>query len=366
MDEDKKKLEALRQEIDQIDVNLQELLSERARCAQAVAIVKQSSVAEFQDALFYRPEREAQVLRAVKARNKGPLTDEAMTYIFRQIMSVCLSIERSMQVAFLGPEGTFTHMAVLKHFGHAVRISPMNNIDEVFREVEADSAHYGVVPVENSTEGVVNRTLDSFMRSPLLICGEVELRVHHHLLLNGDAQLSAIKRIYAHQQALAQCRQWLIANCPHADQIAVSSNGEAAKRVKKEKNAAAIAGDMAAEIYKLDKLVLNIEDSPYNSTRFIIVGKQKTNPSKQDKTSILVLTRNTIGALYKVLEPFYNQGVGLTSIETRPSRLSNWAYVFFIDFEGHYESEKIKSVLKEVKEHALEIKWLGSYPAAIV
>lgn len=244
-------LQSLRDQIDKIDANIQALISERAHCAQQVAEIKKSDGSV--ETIFYRPEREAQVLRKVMERNQGPLGNEEMARLFREIMSSCLALEQPVRVAYLGPEGTFTQAAALKHFGHACVSVPMAAIDEVFREVAAGAVHYGVVPVENSTEGVVNHTLDNFMESSVHICGEVELRIHQHLLVSDVTKTENITRIYSHAQSLAQCRKWLDSHFPKAERVAVASNAEAAKRIQSEWNAAAIAGDMAADLYSLKK-----------------------------------------------------------------------------------------------------------------
>jgi len=267
----KEKLSQLREKIDAIDSQLLTLMSERAGCAQQVAEVKQ----EAGDTTYFRPEREAQVLRNIMEKNQGPLGNEEVARLFREIMSACLALEQPIKVAFLGPEGTFTQEAAIKHFGHSAITKSMNAIDEVFREVDAGAVNYGVVPVENSTEGVINHTLDTFLDSSLKICGEVELRIHHHLLVGPTTHKENITRIYSHAQSLAQCRQWLDAHYPKAERVAVSSNAEAARRIKGEWNSAAIAGDMAAELYGLEKLSEKIEDRPDNSTRFLIIGREK-------------------------------------------------------------------------------------------
>lgn len=357
-------LEALRQDIDRIDGELLRLISARARCAQQVAEVKQAENPEL--TVFYRPEREAQVLTRVMASNPGPLSDEEVARLFREIMSACLALEQPLRVAFLGPEGTFTQTAALKHFGHAVVAVPLANIDEVFREVEAGSVNYGVVPIENSSEGMVNHTLDSFLDSTLRIIGEVELRIHHHLLVSEGTRIEAISRIYSHQQSLAQCRKWLDANFPKAERIAVSSNAEAARRVKGEWHSAAIAGETAAELYQLVKRHERIEDNPNNSTRFLIIGRDGVPPSGDDKTSIMVSVKNTSGALYELLEPFHRRRINLTRIESRPSRSDNWTYVFFIDFEGHQDDPRVREAVAELEPHLRAIKWLGSYPKAVL
>ena len=356
-------LEELRAQIDALDEKLQELINKRASLAQDVARVK---LADGDQPVFYRPEREAQILRAVKERNQGPLDGEVVARLFREVMSACLALEQRMQVAFLGPEGTFTHQAVLKHFGHGVDAVPLGAIDEVFREVEAGAVNYGIVPVENSTEGVVNHTLDTFMDSSLKICGEVELRIHHHLMVGPSTQRDKITRVYSHQQTLGQCRKWLDAHMPTVERVPVASNGQAAKRLKDEWNAAAIAGEMAAELYGLETIQRNIEDRPDNTTRFIIIGRQDTPPSGNDKTSILVSGKNRPGLLYHVLEPFTRHGVNLTRLESRPSRTEKWNYVFFIDFEGHRQDELVTTLLDELGEDTLDIRFLGSYPKAVL
>ena len=356
-------LQQLREDIDRLDTEIQLLISERARCAQAVAEVKK---AEDPDAVFYRPEREAQVLRNVMARNHGPLNNEEMARLFREIMSACLALEQPVRVAYLGPEGTFTQAAALKHFGHSCVALPMAAIDEVFREVAAGAVHYGVVPVENSTEGVVNHTLDNFMDSTVRICGEVELRIHHHFLVSDVTRRDSITRIYSHAQSLAQCRKWLDSHYPNAERVAVSSNAEAARRIAGEWNAAAIAGDMAAEMYSLTRLHEKIEDMPDNSTRFLIIGTQQVPLSGDDKTSIIVAVRNQPGALYSLLAPFHQHRIDLTRVETRPSRTGVWSYVFFIDFIGHADDPVVRSVLDEVAQHAANVRVLGAYPRAVL
>ncbi len=359
-------LEALRGRIDEIDQTLQKLINERAACALEVATLKKASAPKESEVTFYRPERESQVLRKIKDTNKGPLSSEEMARLFREIMSSCLALEQRMRIAFLGPEGTFTQAAALKHFGRSVEGVSLSTINEVFREVEAGAASYGVVPVENSTEGMVNHTLDTFMRSRLKICGEVELRIHHHLLISEACRADSITRVYSHQQSLAQCRQWLDSHWPSIERIAVSSNAEAARRIKDEWHAAAIGGDMAAEQYKLKKLATNIEDNPDNTTRFLIIGQQEVPPSGEDKTSIIVSSANRPGALYEILAPFYQEGVSLTRIETRPSTAGKWTYVFFIDFEGHRNDPAIEKALQRVYELAVEVQFLGSYPKAVL
>ena len=359
----KTSLEDLRARIDQLDREILEKLNERAGCALEVAEVKLSESGG-EAPIFYRPEREAQVLRRMAELNPGPLSGEKVAQVYRQIMSACLALEEPLKVAYLGPEGTFTQQATLKQFGDSVIGIPLVTVDDVFREVTSESCDYGVVPVENSTEGVINHTLDNFLSSSLQICGEVELRVHHHLMIS-PAAAGDIKRIYSHQQTLGQCRRWLDGHYPKVPRLTESSNAEAARRAAEEKDAAAIAGEIAAGIYGLEIISRQIEDESDNTTRFIVVGREKIGPSGNDKTSIVVSTHNQPGALYKLLEPFHRHGVSLTSIETRPSRTGMWSYVFFIDFEGHHEDELIRRVLDQIDRDALEVRLLGSYPRAI-
>ncbi len=356
-------LEQLRQSIDSIDRQIHELINQRARCAQQVAEVKQKYAGPGESVVFYRPEREAQVLRKVMERNEGPLHDESVARLFREIMSQCLALEEPVKVAYLGPEGTFTQQAAIKHFGHAVVCQSQMSIADVFRDVESGCVQYGVVPVENSTEGVVTHTLDGFFDSNLSICGEVTLRIHHHFMKRED---EPVERIFSHAQSLGQCRLWLDQNYPGVERVAVSSNAEAARLASETSGAAAIAGEVAAELYDLTICNANIEDRPDNTTRFLIVGQQETLPSGDDKTSVMLSSRNQPGALYQLLEPFHKAGVSLTRIETRPSRSGTWSYVFFIDFEGHRDDAETASLLGQLQSMAADYKWLGSYPKAVL
>lgn len=356
---DNNPLQAIRGRIDKLDEQIQELISARAKCAQEVAHIKGAG------ADFYRPEREAEVLRKIAGRNNGPLSNEEMARLFREIMSACLALEQQLKIAFLGPEGTFTQAAALKQFGHSVSTLPMPAIDAVFREVESGAANYGVVPVENSTEGVINHTLDMFLNSPLHICGEVELRIHHNLMgTMSDAK--DIRRIYSHSQSLAQCREWIEENANGIELINVASNAEAARRAKNEAGAAAIAGETAAAIYGLNLLASNIEDEPDNTTRFLVIGRNSVLPSGSDKTTLLLSTANKPGSLFQLLQPLAQHGVSMTRIESRPSRRGMWDYVFFIDIEGHAHSEPVKSALAELQQQAAVLKILGSYPRAVI
>lgn len=370
---DAKELQQIRVDIDTIDQRIQHLLSERAGCAQRVAEIKLAEVLAARargepevEVVYYRPEREAQVLKRIMDRNQGPLAGETVAHIFREIMSACLALERPLQVAYLGPEGTFTQAATLKHFGHAAVCVPQTSIDEVFARVESGECNYGVVPVENSTEGMVNHTLDSFLDSPLKISGEVEIHIVHHLLVAAHTSAEEITRICAHQQALAQCRHWLDMHWPDIPREAVSSNGEAARYAAETPGVAAVAGEMAAEQYQLEKLAEHIEDYADNATRFLVIGREEVPPSGRDKTSIVVSSRNKPGALYALLDPFRQRGVSLTRIDTRPSRTEKWAYVFFIEFEGHLQDETISGIIEELNEQSILLKPLGSYPRAVL
>ncbi len=362
-------LASLRDRIDAVDRQLHELLNERARLARLAGISKHRD-GHLVD--FYRPEREAQVLRMVLERNEaaraqGVLRDEEVLRLFREIMSACLAQEEPLKIAFLGPEGTFTQAAVYKHFGHSVRALPLASIDEVFHEVEAAHAEFGVVPIENSTEGTVNHTLDRFLTSPLKICGEVELRIHQFLMGRMDS-LEQVRRICSHPQSLAQCRQWLVEHLPEIELVPVSSNAEGARRARDEAGTAAIAGDTAAEVYGLKLLATQIEDRPDNTTRFFVVGRRLFGPSGADRTTLLVSTGDTEapGALHRLLEPLSRNKITMTRIESRPSRKRKWDYVFFIDIVGHVDDPPVARALKRLKSNASLYRVLGSYPRAIL
>jgi chorismate mutase/prephenate dehydratase len=355
------KLRKLRARIDSLDAEIQALITQRAQLALDVARAKAGAGEEN----FYRPEREAEVLSKVMARHQGPLSAEEMARLFREIMSACLALESKLRVAFLGPEGTFTQAAALKHFGHSIETAPLGAIDEVFREVESGSAHFGVVPVENSTEGVINHTLDMFVSSPLRICGEVELRIHHHLLAR-DEDWAVASKIVSHQQSLAQCREWLDANYPGVEREAVASNAEAARIAANESGVLAIAGESAAQIYGLKTIAANIEDKPDNTTRFLIIGRLDAGPSGSDKTTLLVSGKNRPGSLYRLLTPLARGKINMTRIESRPSRRSQWEYVFFIDIDGHIKDRRLARALKGLEAESAFFKWLGSYPKAVL
>jgi chorismate mutase/prephenate dehydratase len=358
-------IDSIRDRIDDIDRRIHDLLNERARFAQDVGKSKRSEGLGTAD--FYKPEREAQVLRKALERNKGPLRNEEIARLFREIMSACLAQQEPLKVAFLGPEGTFSQQAVLKHFGHSVRALPLTSIGEVFEEVQAGHADFGIVPIENSTEGTVNNTLDMFLTSPLKICGEVELRIHQHVMgrMHG---LEKIVRVCSHQQSLAQCRQWLDEYLPNAERVPVSSNAEAARRARDEDGTAAIAGQAAAEVYGLNVIVPEIEDAPDNTTRFLVIGRKLFSASGNDKTTLLVSAGDTQspGALHRLLGPLAEYGISMTRIESRPSRRRKWDYVFFIDVVGHADQHPLSTALEELKKQSSLFRVLGSYPSAVL
>ena len=363
MSDEEQQLKSIRWEIDDLDIRIQELIARRAECAREIAGVKRASSPELAD--FYRPEREAEILRNIKSRNKGPLHDEAVVAIFRQILSASLALQFPLQVAYLGPEGTYTHAAALKQFGSSIKLVALAAIDEVFREVESGCAEYGIIPVENSTEGIVNHTLDMFLQSALNICGEVSLRIHHHLISNEE-NLNQVRFVYGHPQALAQCRRWLDTNLPDIERIAASSNAEAASIAAKTPAAAATASESAASVYRLQSLASNIEDESNNMTRFLVIGKQEVDPSGQDKTSLLLSAANRPGALYEMLAPIAENDVSMTRIESRPSRRAAWDYVFFVDVDGHQRDANISKVLARLRDGHFLIRVLGSYPVGVL
>ena len=360
----KNDLNKLRSKIDAVDEQLHALISQRAQLAQQAGISKH---ADGHTVDFYRPEREAEVLRLALARNQGPLRNEEIVRLFREIMSACLAQEEPLKVAFLGPEGTFTQQAVFSHFGHSVRALALPTVDEVFQEVEAGNADFGVVAIENSSEGTITNTLDRFLTSPLHICGEVELRIHHCLMGKMDA-LTRVLRVCSHSQALAQCRGWLDEHLPDAERVPVASNAEGARRARDEQGSAAIAGETAAEVYGLNILVHEIEDRADNATRFLVIGRKLLRPSGADRTTLLLSIGDTQspGALHRLLEPLARYGISMTRIESRPSRRRKWDYVFFIDIEGHAEDEGVRKALAALKKRASLFRVLGSYPRAVL
>ncbi|MDR2364412.1 MAG: prephenate dehydratase [Zoogloeaceae bacterium] len=354
-------LASARQEIDALDAQLLELLNRRAQCARRVGDIKARHGAAGHT---YRPEREAQVLRRLQERNQGPLPNESITCFFREVMSACLALESPSQVAFLGPRGTFSESAAVKQFGHAAHFLPCVSIDEVFREAEAGHAEYAVVPLENSIEGAVGRALDLLLQTPLKICGEVVVRIHQNLLSRA-AGLSAVKKVYAHAQSLAQCHEWLNHALPHAQRIGVASNAYAAQTAAQEEDAAAIAGDAAAERYQLAKIAANIEDDPNNTTRFMVLGRHDAEISGKDKTSLILSAPNLSGSLHDLLLPFAEAGVSMTRLESRPARQGLWEYVYYVDVEGHRRSPSVAAALESLAKRAAYLKVLGSYPVAV-
>lgn len=351
-------LKKLRNEIDAIDEQILKLLSRRAEHAHAIGQLKEGGV-------VYRPEREAQVLRSIKEKNPGPLSSESVARLFREIMSACLALEKKLMVAYLGPAGTFTQAAAIKHFGHAAETVPCNSIDEVFRKTEARSVEYAIVPVENSTEGAVAKTLDLMLQTPLKICGEVVLRVHQNLM-SKTTDLKNIRKVYSHSQSLAQCHEWLNGNLAHAERIQVASNAEAARIAASDEFSAAVAGETAAELYKLNILAANIEDELNNTTRFWVIASHDTPPSGKDKTSIVMTAKNRPGAIYELLAPLAKHNVSMSRLESRPSRTGLWEYVFFVDLEGHEQDKAVAAALEELKGIAAFLKVLGAYPVAVL
>jgi len=352
----------VRAEIDRIDRTIQELIAERARFARQVGKAKGKLAAAVD---YYRPEREAQVLRMVVDRNEGPLSDEVLVHVFREIMSACLAQQEPLKIAYLGPEGTFSQQAVLKHFGRSALGLPLVSIEEVFQEIETGTADFGVVPVENSSQGTIQITLDMFLTSPLKICGEVELKVQQ-FLLSRNGQLEDIERIYAHPQSFMQTSAWLRANVPNLEKVPVSSNAEGARRARNADDAAAIAGESAAQVYGLKKVITKpIQNDADNTTRFLVIGRQLFPSSGHDRTSVLVFIHDKPGALFDVLSPFAQHGISMSRIESRPSHQAKWKYAFFIDLEGHVDDASMQAALAELKDRVAEIKILGSYPVAV-
>ncbi len=355
-------LAAVREQIDALDEQIQALINQRAELAFAVG----ESKGKLPNAVdYYRPEREAQVLRAVLDRNQGPLSDAEILRLFREIMSACLARQEPLKIAYLGPEGTFTQQAVHQHFGHSVKALGHPAIDTVFEQVQGAEADFGVVPIENSTQGIVSHTLDEFLDSDLKICGEVEMRIHHNLLTHASG-LAGLERVYGHHQSLSQCRSWLRRHLNEVELLPVSSNAEAARRVRNAPEAAAIASLMAAEIYGVPVLFSNIEDNPDNTTRFLVIGRQLFSPSGADKTSLLLTGDEGPGLLYRLLEPLARHEVNLNRIESRPSRLGRWKYVFFVDVDGHAQEEPLSSALQELEGTGGQVRILGSYPKAVM
>lgn len=350
----KKDLKKIRQYIDNIDYQLLNLISQRAICAKQVSFLSK-------DPKTYSHEHDDQVLRNIIKYNKGPLSNKELSRLFREIRFACLALELPIQVAYLGPEGTFTQQAVIKHFGKSVISIP---VKDVFKTIENKKYNYGVVPVENSTEGIVNNTLDSFINSKLKICGEVILSIHHHLMIGKKNINKKIEKIYSHQQSFAQCKNWLNNNYPFAKRIAVSSNAEASKIIKHKSNSAAIAGDIAASFYSLKIIAQNIEDRINNYTRFLILSDNDVHPTGYDKTLLMISIKNKIGSFYLLIEPFYRYNIDILRLTNRPAPENKgvWNYIFFIEIKGHRKSKLVEKILEEIYMRGAEIKILGSYP----
>ncbi len=364
-----KKLKAFRDEIDQIDVDILRLMNRRLSAAQSIARIK----ATLREPAFYRPEREAQILTRLQNLNDGLLQNRALESLFREIMSITRGTEAGLSASVLGPPGTYTEAAARHHFGSSITIVDFPTIDEIFRATETGHTHFSVVPVENSTEGGVTGTLDRLVNTPLTICAEINLPVHHNLLIAVDNEapdsavnkLGGIKKIYAHTQSLGQCKRWIDKNCAGAELIPSSSNADAAQKVASEKSAAAIASAVAADRYKLRIIAGNIEDEPGNTTRFLVLSNRATPPSGNDKTSLLLSCRSRPGALLHLLQPLLDAKIDMTKIESRPSRIGLWEYVFFIDICGHQDEKHVVKALAQLKVEAGLFKNLGSYPVSV-
>ena len=347
-----------RAEIDALDEKIAALLNARATRAAAIGKLKANGGA-------YRPEREAEVLRRIAGANRGPLANEALVRLFTEIISACRSLEEPLSVAYLGPQGTFSEMALAKQFGASVEAQPCGSIDEVFRAAETGAAQYAVVPVENSTDGAIGRTLDLLLATPLKICAEVVLRVQQNLMARG-ASMKGIRKVYSHPQSLAQCHGWLAQHLPGAQRVPQASNAEAARMAAKEKSAAAIGPEIAAERYKLKVLARAIEDDPRNRTRFLVLGSHDAGPSGKDRTSLVMTTHNRPGSLHELIASFSTHGVNMSRLESRPARTGQWEYYFYIDLEGHQQDEKLAKAVAELRDKAPFVKVFGSYPAAVL
>ncbi len=353
------KLLPLRERIDQIDAEILDLLNRRARTAQEVGDIKHAHHAE---GPVLRPEREAQVIRQLQGKNRGPFPAEGVAAVWTEIMSGCRGLEQALSVAYLGPAGSFSEQAAFEHFGHAVTGVSCASFDEVFRAVEAGSANVGMVPVENSTEGAVNRTLDLLLGSPVRILGERSILIRHCLLAQ-DPSLKGVTRILAHPQALAQCQNWLNRNYPGVPREPVSSNSEAARIASTDPSVAAIASDSAARAWGLQLVAQGIQDDAQNRTRFLAIGQIATLPSGRDKTSLILAVANRAGAVYQMLSPLSDNGVSMTRFESRPARTGQWEYYFYVDIEGHCEDPPVRKALASLQEQCAFFKVLGSYPA---
>jgi len=359
-----REIEKLRQKIDLIDREILRLLNERARIAREIGRIKKERNLE-----IHVPERERAIFEKLLRLNRTEFGEEfppeALVHIYREIISACLSLEKPLRIAYLGPKATFTHQAALEFFGFSAHYVPCTTIRDVFAEVESERADYGVVPVENTIEGVVNYTLDMFLESDLKISGEIVIPISLHLLSSCES-IDEVERVYSHKVALGQCRKWLEKNLPQARVIETESTAKACEIALEEEKTAAIASEVAGYTYHLNVLARNIQENGDNFTRFLVISRRRMKPTGKDKTSLIFAVRDEPGALYRALEAFYKKGVNLTKIESRPSRRRAWDYVFFVDLEGHQEEERIKEVLEDLKGRTQMVKILGSYPRALL
>lgn len=349
-------LGALRARIDSIDDAILQLISERAGIAQQVGRAKNGEK-------IYRPEREAQIVRRLRETNPGPLSGDAVERLIREIISACRALEQTTRIAYLGPAGTFSQQAVHKHFGHEAEALAEADIDACFQAVETGRADFAVVPVENSTEGVIGRTLDLIVASTLKICGEVMLPIHQ-TLMRKHGGLSGIQRVYGHAQSLAQCQQWLARHLPNAERVSVVSNSEGARCAAAEPDAATLGSEAAAELYGLDVVEARVEDEASNTTRFLVLGQNDSPPSGRDKTSLVMSTKNEPGAVVRLLQPLADAGISMSKLESRPARSGNWEYLFFVVCQGHRQDANLAGALAEIEKRAAFLKILGSYPVA--
>ncbi len=351
-----KSLSQLRLKINKLDKEIIRLINQRVEAALGIGTIKKGSGRE-----IFVPAREKEVYDRAMKLNSGPILDDSIRAIYREVMSASLALEKDLIVAFLGPEGTFSNQASVAKFGNSVSYQPLPSIDEVFREIERGKADYGVVPIENSVEGSIGQTLDNFLDSPLQVCSELFFQIQH-VLYSKNKNISSIKKVYSNPQVFGQCRLWLNQHLPQATLVDTSSTARACEIALKEKNVAAIAGKQAKEIYKLPALRSNIQDSAGNCTRFFVLGKKESDRTGKDKTSILFSTSDKVGALYKTLQPFEKNKINLSKIESRPSKKKAWEYVFFVDLEGHPSDKKVASALKAVERKCKFFKVLGAYP----
>lgn len=351
-------LKPLRDRIDELDQQILQLLNQRAQTALAVGEVKKNYST---DETILKPEREAALIRKLQGLNQGPVPAAAVQAIWAEIISTCRGLESVPTVAYIGPQGTFSEQAAFAHFGHAIKCLPCDSFDEIFRAVEAGQADVGIVPVENSTEGAVNRSLDLLLNSSVKVLGERSIRIHHNLLsLSG--KLDGITRVYSHPQSLAQCQDWLSRNHPNLERIPVSSNAEAARLASLQADSAAIAGDTAAAAWGLNFVANGIQDDPQNKTRFLAIGAEDAGPTGKDKTSLILAVPNRAGAVYEMLSPFSKYGVSLTRFESRPARTGQWEYYFYVDLLGHHQDQAVANALAELRAEVAFFKLLGSYP----